>query len=393
MFFLNAILVFLFVAIPLSADGANALRDIDRLSKAGLLYIDAHGQPLVSKRATQRFIPASTTKVVTAWLALTHWGESHRFTTDFYWNPENKTLWVKGRGDPFLVSEELDLIAERLMLSGLRTIETIGLDTSSFQANLVLPGNGCTDNPYDAVPSTVAANFNTVNVKKINGRVVSAEPQTPLTPFAKQLARRIRRGTLRVNTGCSPRQAEHYFAELLAALLRDKRIAVGTRIVVGRVPDGPVFYRHVSSRNLGQVIRPMLKHSTNFIANQLVLMLSAEQCRCSVGASDVQRYMEETLAKQFQWRNFTLKDGAGLSRANRLSPLQLVELLQAFERWKHLMPKIETAVYAKTGTLNKVSALAGYIVANQRWQPFALMINQSVSPNYRNRVARALAAR
>jgi D-alanyl-D-alanine carboxypeptidase/D-alanyl-D-alanine-endopeptidase (penicillin-binding protein 4) len=86
-----------------------------------------------------------------------------------------------------------------------------------------------------------------------------------------------------------------------------------------------------------------------------------------------------------------MKDGAGLSRANRLSPSQLVELLQAFKPWKRLLPEIEPGVFAKSGTLNKVSTLAGYIQKNGQLKPFAIMMNQGVPYKLRNRIARELA--
>jgi D-alanyl-D-alanine carboxypeptidase/D-alanyl-D-alanine-endopeptidase (penicillin-binding protein 4) len=140
------------------------------------------------------------------------------------------------------------------------------------------------------------------------------------------------------------------------------------------------------------MIRPMLKYSTNFIANQLILMLSAKSYHRPANFVDVQNYMEETLRRQFNWQAFTMKDGAGLSRENRLSPEQLVQLLGVFKPWTYLLPQVTPGVYAKSGTLNKVSTLAGYAVnSKQQWLPFALMMKQSVSHRRRNMIARKLA--
>ena len=378
---------------PASGSAEEALSRYSALQNAGLLLVDTRGNPLISDRPSRPFIPASTVKLVTAWLALNHWGEDHRFQTDFFLDTTTDTLWVKGSGDPFLISEELERIASKLKLLGLAKIKAIGLDTSLFQQNLLLPGTEHTNNPYDAVPSAVAANFNTINVKKVQGKVVSAEAQTPLTDYAKTMSRQLKKGILRVNTGRDPRNAEKYFAELLAAFLREQGVATEDMIITGRVPVQEVYYSHLNSRKLGEMIRPMLEYSTNFIANQLVLILSAEAYQKPANPDDVQRYMENTLVQHFHWNNFTLRDGAGLSRDNRLSPVQLVELLQAFRPWKHLMPEIEPGVFAKSGTLNNVSTLAGYIVKASTWEPFALMMNESVPYLLRNRIARELAAR
>ncbi len=383
---------FLLVLIhPAMSQADNALARFSQLKNAGLLMLDSQGQVLISDHANTPYIPASTTKLVTAWLALDRWGEKHRFKTHFYFDKATHTLWVKGSGDPFLVSEELAVIAKNLKQRGLNRVDTIALDTSLFQHNLVMPGTGRTNNPYDAVPSALAANFNTVNIKKVNGKVVSAESQTPLTPYAKSMSKRFKKGKLRVNTGRDPRNAENYFAELLAAFLRNNGVQVGAKIIGGNLPLHQPVYTHVNSKPLGEMIKPMMKYSTNFIANQLVLKMSAEQYERPASAADVQRYMQDTLARRFHWSKFTMKDGAGLSRANRLSPRQLVDLLQAFKQWKHLLPEIEQGVFAKSGTLNKVSTLAGFVEDKGQLKPFALMMNQGVPYKFRNRIARELA--
>ncbi|CAG7857691.1 serine-type D-Ala-D-Ala carboxypeptidase/endopeptidase (penicillin-binding protein 4) [biofilm metagenome] len=376
--------------IPTTSNAGDALMTFSRLNKAGLLVVDTNGQKIIADNADLPLMPASTTKLATAWMALARWGEKHRFRTQFYLDKSSQTLWVKGSGDPYLVSEELDRIARNLKNQGLTQIKAIGLDTTLFQPDLVLPGTGATDNPYDAVPTAVAANFNTIAVRRIGNQVVSAESVTPLTPFAESFGRTIRSGELRVNTGPNPHNAETYFAELLAAFLQKQGVSVGSQIVHGQTPNLAVFYTHENTKALGEIVRMMLKYSTNFIANQLILMLSAEAYRNPANGSDVQRYMEDTLSRHFGWRNFSLADGAGLSRTNRLSPQQLTELLQALRPWKHLLPEIEPGIYAKTGTLSGVSSLAGYLVKGGEWQPFAVVMNENVPHHLRNRIAREL---
>ena len=378
-----------------SAVHANALSKFSQLKNAGLLVVNNQGQSLKADNNQRSFIPASTTKLVTAWLALDRWGENHRFSTDFFYDPASFTLSVKGSGDPFLVSEELAIIASRLRQLGLTRVDRIVLDGSRFQKGLILPGTSKTNNPYDAVPSALAANFNTVNLKKINGKVRSAEKQTPLTFYAKSMAKSFKKKTLRVNTGRDPRNAERYFGELLRAFLKQQGVSISNNSTANNIVSGPAprqapYYQHYNSKTLGDMIRPMMKYSTNFIANQLVLMMSSEHYGRSANAADVKRYMEDILKTVFKWNNFSFREGAGLSRHNRISPEQLVHLLQNFRKWRHLLPEVETGVFAKSGTLKKVSTLAGYIVKNGEWLPFALMMNQSVPYKLRNRIAKEL---
>lgn len=388
----NLLLTILFLSLiaPSLSFAESGLKRFSRLHNAGLLVTDGYGRTLKSKRANKSFVPASTVKIATAWLALNRWGENYRFRTDFFFDRRNNTLWVKGSGDPYLVSEELAQIASQLVRRGVTQVNRIALDNSLFENGLVLSGTGTSNNPYDAVPSALAANFNTVNIKKRNGKVISAEAQTPLTPFAISMKKRFKRGTLRVNTGRDPHNAEKYFAELLAAFLRNEGVQVSRSIVAGRVPALQVTYQHHNSRTLAEVIRPMLKYSTNFIANQLALALAADAYRQPANAQLVKRYMNNTLRAHFRWKNFNLQEGAGLSRKNHLKPTQLIDLLNSFKRWKHLLPKRATGVYAKSGTLKGVSTLAGYLVRGNDWKPFALMINQSVSNNLRIRIAKQL---
>jgi D-alanyl-D-alanine carboxypeptidase/D-alanyl-D-alanine-endopeptidase (penicillin-binding protein 4) len=366
---------------------------IPELKNAGVLVLNKQGMAVLSAQETRPFIPASTTKLLTAWLALTYWGDNYHFKTDFYVDQATQTLWVKGSGDPFLVSEELQIIAQNLALLGLENVKAIGLDGSHFQPNLKVPGAGTTTNPYDAIPGAIAVNFNTIAVKKRAGNIVSAEPQTPLTLFSKTLAsqQHLSKRTLRINTGAHTHNAEQYFAELLAAFLRQQGIVVGNQVVWGKVPEQAVFYRHSNSKNLAEIIQPMLKYSTNFIANQLILMMGEDYFQRPANFSDVQAYMTQKLTAEFNWKNSVLKDGAGLSRDNRLSPEQLVQLLEAFRPWKHLLPEVAPGIYAKSGTLNKVSTLAGYIIdKNQHWNTFCLMMTQDISHNRRNQIASKL---
>jgi D-alanyl-D-alanine carboxypeptidase/D-alanyl-D-alanine-endopeptidase (penicillin-binding protein 4) len=380
-------LLLLTLITPSLSIAESALSRFSRLHNAGLLVTDSHGKTLKSKRANQSFVPASTVKIATAWLALSRWGETHRFRTDFFFDRRDNTLSVKGSGDPYLVSEELAIIASQLARRGIQQVDRIALDNSLFEDGLVLSGTGRSNNPYDAVPSALAANFNTVNIKKRKGKVISAEKQTPLTPFAMSMKKRFKRGTLRVNTGRDPHNAERYFGELLIAFLRKEGIQVSNHIVGERAPRMKPIYQHYNSRTLAEVIRPMLKYSTNFIANQLALTLAADAYKRPANGQLVKRYMNSTLQAHFHWKNFNLQEGAGLSRKNRLKPTQLVSLLHDFKRWKHLLPKKETGVYAKSGTLKGVSTLAGYLVQGNEWKPFALMMNQPVPHKLRNRIA------
>src|SRR6478752_4796732 len=81
---------------------------------ATALVVDSKGNELIAQNADTPFVPASVTKIVTAWLALEVLGANYRFETRFYLDAK-RVLYVQGGGDPFLISEEVALLATELV--------------------------------------------------------------------------------------------------------------------------------------------------------------------------------------------------------------------------------------------------------------------------------------
>jgi len=146
--------------------------------------MDAEGNELVAQNADEPFVPASVTKIVTAWLAMEVLGGDYRFETRFYLDGK-RVLYVRGGGDPFLISEELAPLASDLVAKiGKVPITGIVVDASYYPSNLRIPGIEDYDVAYDALNSALAVNFNTVYAVRSGNKVRSAEEQTPITPLA-----------------------------------------------------------------------------------------------------------------------------------------------------------------------------------------------------------------
>ena len=131
-----------------------------------MLVTDAAGNELVAQNADKPFVPASITKIVTAWLALEVPGGDYRFHTRFYLD-DDRVLYVRGGGDPFLISEELALLAPLLVAAvGKHPLTGIVLDASYYPADLRIPGIEDSNEAYDALNSALAVNFNTIYAER-----------------------------------------------------------------------------------------------------------------------------------------------------------------------------------------------------------------------------------
>jgi serine-type D-Ala-D-Ala carboxypeptidase/endopeptidase (penicillin-binding protein 4) len=132
------------LALALLLLPAPALADVKAkvaaLAPSGVvLVVDHEGNELVAQNADEPFVPASVTKIMTAWLALEVLGSDYRFETRFYLD-DKRVLYVRGGGDPFLISEELAPLAIDLVaVIGKKPINGIVLDANYYPSNLRIP--------------------------------------------------------------------------------------------------------------------------------------------------------------------------------------------------------------------------------------------------------------
>ena len=143
---------------------AGAKEKVAALAPSGLvLVMDEKGNELVVQNADKPFVPASVAKIVTAWLAMEVLGADYRFETRFYLDGD-RVLYIRGGGDPFLISEELAQLASALVAAiGKQPLSGIVLDASYYPSDIRIPGIEDTDEAYDALNSALAVNFNTIH--------------------------------------------------------------------------------------------------------------------------------------------------------------------------------------------------------------------------------------
>src|ERR1044071_4507562 len=246
---------------------AGASENVAALAPAGIvLVMDDKGNELVAQSADKPFVPASVAKIVTAWLAMEVLGPDYRFETRFYLDG-NRMLYIRGGGDPFLVSEELAELASSLVAAiGKQPITRIVLDASYYPSDIRIPGIEDTEEAYDALNSALAVNFNTINAVRKGKTVQSAEKQTPITPLAiSQFRARGPQGRGRISLTQDPAVGLQYAGELIAAFIAQAGGSVKGRISSGAVPSGlePV-YVHRQSRSLSRILANLLYGSNNY---------------------------------------------------------------------------------------------------------------------------------
>ena len=341
---------------------AGAKEKVAALAPSGLvLVIDENGHELVVQNADKPFVPASVAKIVTAWLAMEVLGADYRFETRFYLNTD-RVLYIRGGGDPFLISEELSQLASALVATiGKQPLSGIVLDASYYPSDMRIPGIEDTEEAYDALNSALAVNFNTIHAVRRGKTVHSAEKQTPITPLAtSQFRARGSQGRGRISLTQDPAVGLQYAGELIAAFIERAGGSIKGKISTGAVPEGlePV-YVHRQSRPLSKILAELLLGSNNYIANQVFLEIGGRRLGGPVSLEKSRQVANEMLVRHGLAESIQLEEGSGISRGNRFTARGLAQLLRLFEPHANLLRRGDGALF-KTGTFSGVSTLAGY---------------------------------
>jgi serine-type D-Ala-D-Ala carboxypeptidase/endopeptidase (penicillin-binding protein 4) len=341
---------------------AGVKENVAALAPQGVvLVMDAKGNELVAQKPDEPFVPASVTKIVTAWLAMEVLGGDYRFKTRFYLD-DKRVLYVRGGGDPFLISEELAPLATKLVAAvGKKPITGIVLDASYYPSNLRIPGIEDTDEAYNALNSALAVNFNTVNAVRSGDKVRSAEKQTPITPLAiNQFRLRGPNGSGRISLSQDPMVSLQYAGELIAAFIARAGGRVKGKISTGPVPEGlePV-YVHRQSRTLSEILVELLRVSNNYIANQVFLEIGGHRLGGPVSLEKSLQVANGMLAAQGLAAAIHLEEGSGISRKNHFTARGLAKVLELFAPHADLLRGHDGGMN-KTGSMEGIRTLAGY---------------------------------
>src|SRR6056297_1707 len=269
------------VVFGVSAAGARPLEEklAARLGASdGVFLKSATGCVLFARNAGRPLVPASIIKIATSLAAFDCLGEQYRFKTEFYATPAGD-LVIKGFGDPCFVSSEIKRAAETVA-EKMEQVGAIVVDDSFFAHDIQIPGRSRPSwQPYDAPNGALCATFNTVAFIRENGRYHSAEPETPLLPFAEKHLDGVPVSSGRVLLVCDQKETAAYTGRLFAWFLENAGCPVSGRVKRGAVDSAQdrLVYRQRSGYTLEEVVDRLMRYSNNFTANQLLLACGAKQ--------------------------------------------------------------------------------------------------------------------
>ncbi|MFH0800205.1 MAG: D-alanyl-D-alanine carboxypeptidase/D-alanyl-D-alanine-endopeptidase [Pseudomonadota bacterium] len=378
--------------------------------------------------------PASCMKIITSTAALALLGPAHGYRTDFLTDRRFSggtigTLYVRGDGNPMLVNEDLMEIAGWLHEKGLRRITGgIAIDNSFFDSYEFPRKGGNETRAYTAKTAATSVNFNSVAVVVAPGARSGAPgvaTTNPPTEYFRIVNKLVTGGRFRVDIAMKqdgdgeaivvsgsipPRAAEQQFyrsvtdparyaGSVIKYMLEQNGIAVEGAVRPATTPAQATLLLYVPSKPMSEILREMNKRSNNFMAEQTLKHLGAVKYGAPGSTAKGVKALEEYLASiGIAKGGYTLENGSGLSAETRISARQLVRVLSAAYRnssirdafmdslsvlgidgttksWR-FAPDLTGRILVKTGTINSVSALAGYApTASGKLAAFAILAN------------------
>ncbi len=176
-------LLALFLALPVPAQEAEpdlSLLDVDALvahfgfapHQVGFILFDpTDGSTLAERNGDAPFLPASTIKVPTALAALEVLGADHRFRTELLGDGDQQAgvligdLYLRGEGDPFLDSNGLAALVDRLTAAGIREVAGgFAYDATALPSAQAINAGQPQDASYNPGYGALSVNFNVLHL-------------------------------------------------------------------------------------------------------------------------------------------------------------------------------------------------------------------------------------
>ena len=384
------------------------------------VYDDSTKKAIADYQSDKYFIPASNTKLFSLYAGMKYLGDS---LPGAYYFQNDTALYLIPTGDPsFLHPDFLSQPVMELLKNSTRKIYLVDSgwtetpwgegwawddyndDYSVERSQLPVYGNFIRWNQQNS-PFRSNASFGqtaTVSSSPEISWKVRFNPDSLPRIFLVQRAYDSNVFTIRMGTEINIIQDVPFITNNLnsaAELLKD---TIGKPVYIYK--SGGTALKSMSlatqqthviySRPSDSVFMPMMYRSDNFFAEQTLLMVSRKKIGFMKDDIIIDSLLSGPLADLPQKPSWV--DGSGLSRYNLFSPQDFVSLLLKFkneigmDRMKRILPTGGTGtlknyyrsdsgyVYAKTGSLNGVLCISGYIYTVKRHLlEFSILINNN----------------
>jgi D-alanyl-D-alanine carboxypeptidase/D-alanyl-D-alanine-endopeptidase (penicillin-binding protein 4) len=357
----------------------------------GCLVVQQGGRTLYGWNPTTELIPASNEKLLTATAAVDRLGASRRSVTAVAGahpvaGVVRGNLYLVGSGDPYLrtagyasafgTSEplytSLAALASDTRRAGVTKVtgSVVG-DESRFDQLRTVPSWS----PVYAAEGDVAP----LSALDVNDGTAPAAPAGPTLSSAAASSK----AALAAVASADPAIRA---AETFAVLLRADGVTIAGPPATGRRPAGAPVLASIASATLGQELQQMLSVSDDTAAELFTKQLGLESSGTGSTAAGMAAIRVDLAADGLPVSGFVGADGSGLSRADRVScdllaadldrlgPTSVVGRgLPVAGRTGTLADRmVHTAaagrLVAKTGTLNNVVALSGFVLPTTHGQ-------------------------
>ncbi|MEM7211001.1 MAG: D-alanyl-D-alanine carboxypeptidase/D-alanyl-D-alanine-endopeptidase [Pseudomonadota bacterium] len=427
---------------PVAQTGPEIRSTLGLTGRSGWMLMDLDTNEVLDQGSADRgFAPASVAKLPTAAFALDALGPDYRFTTSLVANGSiaggrvKGDLILKGSGDPELDTDALMPLVSRLSARGIKGVDgRFGVDASALPQTAEIEPSQAVDASYNPSVSGLNLNFNRVHLKwdARSGRnrisveaeaedlsppvdgirvALNDDPSAPLFTLRQRNGREDWLMARRAFKGAAARwlpvkNPATYAGEVFRTLSGRAGLKVPVAVPL-RAPENAEELAIHQSRPLGNILRDMLRFSTNVTAEATgaaasrAVGMAVDNLR---GSANVMNAWASIVAGfDINDPGFQFVNHSGLTLNSRVTPRRMVELLAALGRRapdpgaahsrlpggiagylkRHNVAakavpldydRLE--VVAKTGTMSYVRGLAGYIATpNGRRLAFAIFSN------------------
>jgi len=366
-----------------------------------LIYSPEEDRYSLTQNSEKQFTPASTTKILTSLFALGVLGESFRFSTDLkisgyidQGGTLHGDLYIVGSGDPDLTLSDLRQLSEGAYERGLRKVTgNIYYDDSYLPKLKVI-------DPKQHGPATYNPGVSALSSESNIGRVEwsTQDGETVVYPVPNFSFKGIQLGENATDLDDSgwlhlpypaAESGRKYFpvynpsqftGRLMTNCLAMSGVHVAQNVAEGVAPPGSKLLLTHRSKKLSDLISIMMEPSDNLMA-ELILLRSAREIRKkSVSLKESGKMLADWAGQTYSLPSeMILPNGSGLGFDHRMTPLQLMNVLQHAPKHfftflpvagikgtlkrRMFTPDSALRVWAKTGTMFYTSAVAGKMLA------------------------------